>query len=175
MVSIILQAIENDSDREFIISLYSKYNGMIRGKVMKRFGDKHDAEDVVQNTLLKLIKNIDKLKDLNEAQLISYISAIVKNTCTDFYNKNGKKSENDINYELVENELSVKDFSAKEKLEFLLIKQLDKKSAMLLYEKYVNRATIEEISSRYNIRPGTVATLIRRGKDTLRKYLGEVE
>ena len=173
MISLILQSIENDSDREYIFEIYSKYNGMIKGKSMSILKNENDADDVVQTVVIRLISVIEKLRKLNGAQQTAYISVIVKNTAIDFYNKKRNKFEHEINYELVENQLKVEEFATKDKIDFLMIKQLDEKTAKILYEKYVEKETVKEISMRYNIPQGTVATIISRGKEKIKQYLEE--
>ena len=58
MIPIIIMAIENENDREFMIRLYEKNKKLIYYTAQSIVRDKYIAEEIVQNTLVKLIENM---------------------------------------------------------------------------------------------------------------------
>lgn len=72
-------AITNEEDREFMQSLYVKYNRMMYRVAMRQLHDRGEAEDVVSSTCLALVKGIDKIKRVNPQLHKAYIMSIVRN------------------------------------------------------------------------------------------------
>ena len=58
MISFIVSAIEDMDDRDFMESLYYSYKRLMYSEIRKIVHDTWDVEDVLQNTLIRLIKKI---------------------------------------------------------------------------------------------------------------------
>ena len=175
MIGLMLQSIENDEDRVFLLELYDKYNGMIRGKAMGIVKNAWDMEDIEQEVVIKMINCVDTLKQLNCRQMTAYLSILVKNASIDIYNKNRKQQNFEVTYELLENKISDENCNYRELKDMNGFKELDNQTAKILYEKYVEKATIKEIAMRYNLPQGTVATIINRGKEKFRIHYNKGE
>lgn len=80
MLPICILAIEDESDREFMTMVYTRYRWLIYDTVKQVVGDHWSAEDVAQITLVNLIDKLEKLKSLNETQMINYIITACKHT-----------------------------------------------------------------------------------------------
>ena len=72
MIPIIIMAIENENDREFMIRLYEKNKKLIYYTAQSIVRDKYIAEEIVQNTLVKLIENIEKTRQIECCVLPAY-------------------------------------------------------------------------------------------------------
>jgi len=62
MLPICIMTIEDESDREFMARLYTRYRRLMYDTIRQVVGDHWSAEDVVQATLLKLIDKVPKLQ-----------------------------------------------------------------------------------------------------------------
>lgn len=74
MLPICIMTIEDESDREFMARLYTRYRRLMYDTIRQVVGDHWSAEDVVQATLLKLIDKVPKLQTLDDRRTAGYIA-----------------------------------------------------------------------------------------------------
>lgn len=175
MLSFLL-TIANESDREKIEYIYYKYhNDMIRFtrcrlKNANVFSYESAAEDVVQNSFLKIVKYIDAIDfTRSEKELKSYIFSIVANEINNY--KCDIFEYDDI--ENFSNNISDDDFL--ERLQIRIqydsvvekIKQLDEKYSITLMFYYCEKMDVKAISNIMGIAEKTVYTRLERGKRLL--------
>lgn len=101
MIACIIAAIENQSDREFVESLYLQNYALMYQKARTILGGHHAAEDAVETAMLKLIDRIALLRGCNAASRRAYLLSCVRNTAIDMLRR-GKKgySFEDVNEKL---------------------------------------------------------------------------
>ena len=80
MIPFIIQSIENEHDRQFAISMYENYILLIYSEVLKVEKDPSVVEDIVQETITRLLPRIDLLSTLSQSNLTNYIISTAKNT-----------------------------------------------------------------------------------------------
>ena len=170
MIAFLIQSIENTEDKDFLIETYEKYSGLIRGKAMTMMKSQWDADDVEQEVVVKIIASLEILKKLSSKQMTAYINIMVKNAAIDFYKKKKKTTDYEFTYELIENQIFQEDFDCEDISKCEIAKSLDKRTMKFLYEKYVDKSTIEEIANRYGMTKDAVASIIYRGKIKFKKY-----
>ena len=90
MLAMAIAAIENDSDRSLVESLYTKYYALMLRKAQSMVRDRQSAEDVVEAVMLRLIERIDLLRGCNRASLRSYLVACVRNEAIDRLRRTGR-------------------------------------------------------------------------------------
>lgn len=168
-----LSLIDTEEDKakfEEIFNSYKKTMYYVANSILK---DEHHSHDAVQNSFLKIIKHIDKIKDVKCNKTKGFIVTIVKHTAIDAYRDNKKeleKVEKVINTKVFEEEQS---FEERSDLE-LAILNLPGKYSVVFSLKYYQCLSDEEISNILKIKPATVRSRIARGKDKLRKILDEM-
>ena len=96
MIPIIFMAIENETDRNKIISIYEKYHGLMLYITMQVLSDRALAEDAVSDTIEKLIHNTHKLGDVNCYKTRSFIVIIARNTAINILKKAKRTVSTDI-------------------------------------------------------------------------------
>lgn len=72
--------------------LYDEHFNAVFGYVSFRVATQQDAEDVVSEVFIKVVKNIVQFKPKRGATIRSWIFAITRNTLIDFYRKSGKEA-----------------------------------------------------------------------------------
>lgn len=86
--------IHNDKDdSEFIAQCYEKYEQKIYRLAYSILRDSWQAEELVQETFIRVIGHRDLLRRMPEARQGIYISKIAKSIAIDTYRKNKKMSE----------------------------------------------------------------------------------
>ena len=68
------------SDKTFMLEVYEQFYRLIFSTARKYCMDADDCEDVVQESLVKLIKKVSLLKEMPESVLASYIVSTTRNT-----------------------------------------------------------------------------------------------
>lgn len=58
MIMMIIEELENDDDKIFIVNLYRGYYGLVRKTVYNITNDRQNVEDLIEDTFVKLIGKI---------------------------------------------------------------------------------------------------------------------
>ena len=88
MIPVLILAIENDFDRDFMTSLYYDYNRLIYYEVRSLVGASDEVEDLVQETLARLIGKVELLERLDQKRLAAYIADTAKNVARNHLRRN---------------------------------------------------------------------------------------
>lgn len=78
---------EEQKDTEFFIELYEKYRLAMYKIALNYVKDSHAAEDIVQDTTLRLFERKDRLKKLKDGALTSYIVFTTKSVTKNYLRK----------------------------------------------------------------------------------------
>ncbi len=151
--------------------IVKRYQGKLIAFVGRIMGDYIDAEEVVQDSFLKLYKNIDYFD--TKRKFSSYVFTITRNEAISFLRKNRKdlsldqvpevSIENDLTDELFREEEDEKLRESLKKLSF------GQRRALELY--YFEEYSYKEIAAKLKLPINTVRTNIKRGKDTLKRII----
>lgn len=172
-----LLAIENDDDRIFIAGLYEAY-----GKEMKVFARKivgeHLADDVLHNAFLKLIQNIDKLKEVEPDRRRAYTYVVTRNCANDVLRKEGKYVDLDDEYlEIISEHVptAVDKIVDEEGYKYLIscIRNLREPYREVCEMKYVLHMKEREIAAALGLTEKNVNSRIYRGRQILKKMVRE--
>jgi RNA polymerase sigma-70 factor (ECF subfamily) len=129
--------------------LISQYKERLYWHVRKIVISHDDADDVLQNTFIKIFKNIDQFKE--DSKLYSWMYRIATNESITFINKRAKErniSSTEIHTELVSNLQSDVYFSGDE-IQLILQKavaSLPQKQQLVFNMKYFDDLKYQEIS-----------------------------
>ena len=92
MIPLISTMVEDSSDREYMIELYQTYEKLMYFTANRFTSNYADIEDIVQDSVIKLIHKVETLRGLERCRLTGYIVSTVRNTAI-----NHLKSEGIIN------------------------------------------------------------------------------
>ena len=99
MLPIIISTLDNDLDRDFMTWLYEEYEPLLF-KVAQRFAlTHHDVEEIVQDSLERLIKKISTIRHMERCILSAYIVSTVRNTSIEFLRKEKRRQARQRNYD----------------------------------------------------------------------------
>ena len=180
MLVFYLSVLDTEEDKtkfELIYEQYGKLMFYIANQILK---DKFLAEDAVHDSFIKIIKNLDKIQDVNCHKTKSFIAIIVKNHAINMFNN--RKRKYCISLDEVQNIL-FKDFE-----DFVLENNNDNnvnslgdigkaimqlptiyKDVMIL--KFVHELANPEIATLLNINETTVRKRIERAKQKIQASL----
>ncbi len=92
MIPIVIMAIEDESDRDYITGLFLKNERSMYAMALKIVKEHHTACDMVSEACLKMIEKIGYLREISVQKQTPYILSIVKNTLLMYLRQ--RRSEN---------------------------------------------------------------------------------
>jgi RNA polymerase sigma-70 factor (ECF subfamily) len=178
-----LVQLSRTGDRAAFIELVNLYKGKLQRLAYRMLNNKHDSEDAVQETLLRVYQNLDHY---DESQTFStWIYRIGKNICIDLLRKKkfthsldaGVDAQAEQTYydKLHSKELSPEStylYTEMQEQIRKLINKLSVKYRTIVALYYLNDLTLQEISEQLGIPVTTVKSRLHRGREQLRRKWG---
>lgn len=166
---------ENPQHFRYIVERYQ--DRIFRYLKRTSYYSNEDVEDMVQEVFIKVYRSMNDFESTDKFSSLIYriahnhlVDSIRKSSVR--YDKNYLEDEEAVN--LVKSEINLeKDFASKEAIEKikLAIAQLPENYREVLVLKFLEDKKIEEIVDILRKPQGTVATLLRRGREMLKKEL----
>ena len=150
-------------DNSDFIEIYNRNINAIYQICFMYMRNHHDAEDAVQTTFVKLMKKNVCFESLEheKAWLIVTASNTCKNNLKYWFKSKVSHLIDDVAQE-VKNDCTLE-----------MILQMPEKYKLVFYLYYYQGYKIKEISSILKINESTIKSLLRRGRDCLRKIIKE--
>ncbi|TDE11132.1 sigma-70 family RNA polymerase sigma factor [Dyadobacter psychrotolerans] len=151
--------------------LYDHYSGALFNIISKTLRDEERAADVLQESFLKIWKNIASYNP-EKGRLFTWIMNIARNGAIDAARVEGRKPiMDDIDDRAVQNERDVSEDSMTTSSEMkAIIDMLRPERKILIDMAYFQGYTHEEISEELRIPLGTVKSRIRTALQELKQY-----
>ena len=183
MIPTFILVIEDLDDREFMSQLFLDFHRLMCNEARKIAKNDWIAEDIVQDTLLKLIDKVSLLRTLPQRKLVNYIISATKNTT---YNYLRKKAHEDLLSfdELGSTEMDLPE-SYKRDIETIVIlhddlnrlshiwRKIDKRSQYLLEGRYILGKSSAEMAADLGIRLDSVRMALTRARQTAYQFITE--
>lgn len=156
-----------NGDKTAFSTLFLSMENKLYRIAYSRLKSEPDSLDAIQNTIIIVLNNLYKLKNINSFN--SWVIKILINECNKIYLNNKKNIAEDSSileftpYEDNHNDLIF--------YELLNILKTEEKLVTILY--YKNNYSVEEISKKTNIKANTVKSLLHRSRKKLKKILEE--
>jgi RNA polymerase sigma factor (sigma-70 family) len=151
--------------------LYDHYSGALFNIISKTLKDEEKAADVLQESFLKIWKNIASYNP-EKGRLFTWIMNIARNGAIDAARMEGRKpAMDDIENKAVLNEPDVDEGSQASSSEMkAIVNMLRPERKILIDMAYFQGYTHEEISEELSIPLGTVKSRIRTALQELKQY-----
>lgn len=176
MILLLIQAVENESDRNLLTALYLKYQRLFLKKAQQCSGDNH-AEDILQEAMLRVIRRVDTLKTLTEPQMVAYIDRAIFSCAMNHRRKEAGEPETstvddvaDLSLEDIADRLDRSELSTRLGLE--LAKLPEQKRNVLIY-KYIFQYNDDEIAELLAIKPDSIRMVLTRARRDLHQSIME--
>ena len=176
----------NERDRDFVEEIFRRYGKKIKAYsqfLLKNY--RADADDAVNDTMMRVMRNRDMLQSKNESDIKRNIIIYTRSACFDilrkrmrmeivstsdgFENDNGQKKDMDLADDLD----MLKDIITKESVKFLAaaINDLESSACEIIKMKYYQEKRNVEIADELGLNASTVGTIIHRTTQKLRKLM----
>ncbi|WP_299126023.1 sigma-70 family RNA polymerase sigma factor [uncultured Winogradskyella sp.] len=168
---ILIDAIKN-GDTKAYAQLVDCYKDLVYTLALRMLKHREEAEEVAQDTFIKVFKSLDKFK--GDSKFSTWIYRVAYNTCLDNIKKN-KKHLNDVaideyNFNKLDTIDNALDNMIKEEKSVLIkkcINKLPEDSSALLTLFYFEELSLDEISKIINIEANTVKVKLFRARKKL--------
>ena len=173
----ILTTIDSNEEKAKLEELYKKYRGLMLHIAMQILKDKELAEDVLSDSVIKIIRHRQKIFALNCYQQQLYIVNIIKTTSLDLLKKIKNSpidDTNDISETIPDNDITLLDeVVAKEGFEAIkkIIKSLPDSLREVAYLNLINEHSHEEIAGILGISSSASKMRLTRAKKAMREAL----
>lgn len=171
-------------DAAYLEKLVDRYAGLLYWAVEKCADRKEDQEDIVQDTMEKLLHNVDKIRALDADALPSYLVEMVKRTGSNYHRADKDRRENEVElaewadkyYSSMEDPMEEAVFR-KEKIKILrtVLDELPEESGELLRRKYILGMSDEELAQQFNCKPASIRMKLTRARRLARKLFLQKE
>ena len=168
----VILAIQDESDRTYMEWIFQTYHRLMYHYIMDVLHDSWQADDVMQESVVKLIHKIDVLRRLSESKRRNYIITTAKNTAISYLRREsirkgiayddwakdciGTQSEEDPEALVLRQE-------EMEALQ-LIWDDLDERSRYLLSSRYILEQSFEEMARELGVTAGSARMLLTRAK-----------
>ena len=170
--------ISDESDREFMKALYIKYRMSMFRMARALTDSEQDAEDVVSEACVSLIKKISRIRQLDCNVLEGYIISTVKNAAYLLYRRKNARnevaSEEVLQFSVDENAAPDRRVLQECTIQELMsaIGQLPENDKIVLRMKYFEKHSDQEIASTVGIREVSVRSRLTRARQRIFVLLG---
>ncbi len=86
-----MSSLNHNSKSDFITAIFNKYRHSMQRVASRILKDPQSAEDTVSEAMIKIIKNVDIIDDIESKKCANFVYTITKNAALDLYRKNKKK------------------------------------------------------------------------------------
>ena len=164
---IYLQTLETPDEKAKFEALYRTYCGLMVAVAMKLLGNRADAEDAVHQAFLSILKNMDKISDVDCLKTKSYVVIITEHKALDLLRARKKALPRDFEEEPIgvtipppgEDELAA------------ALAKLPARYREILLLHYHHGYSRKELAQMLELSYVAVQQLLWRAKDALRKQL----
>ena len=173
--------IANEEDSTFLVKLYQDYYGCVYRNIKKRTNNSNDAEDLANDTFLKLADKVPLLRTFSSCELTAYVVYTARSVASNYNKHKGVQNKHmffgekdDIALDIYDREDSIEDkIVSKEEKAVLVnaILKLPEKYKNLLYFKYILEKSDEEIAKILSIAPHSVRQYLTRARREARKIM----
>ena len=187
MIPLLLLAIENQDDRDFMENVYLTYQRLLYSQAYNLLKDPWATEDVLQTTFIKLMRgNIEKLRSFDRKELVRYILKAVQNEVYTWQAKKNKvvlfsfdeamdNVDND-DTDMIDMDLffgyDVRLQQIEDESELMSSwNAISERSRLILDMKYQLECSNEEIAKVLNVSPASIRTLLCRARNELKDQL----
>lgn len=175
MLMMICSALEAPEDREYLAELYQKYARLMYKTAAKYLSAPEDREDVLQESLVRMISSVDRLRGLDSCALPYYICAVVRNTA--FTHARAQRRRSDAEQPLAE-ETAPFDLTAliERRMDLsALWEQLSGEDRFLLEGKYLLGYGDAELAGALRCKPGSIRMKLTRTRRKAMRILYQTE
>lgn len=167
-----LSAENEDESKIFQVQLYEQYGAVMLNAAQKILNDRQDAEDVLQDTFVKIIPHLERIRELGPDERKGYLIQTAKRVSYDKLRKIKR-----------ERKAAEKQFEASEAYDLDLVgecdgemlykavAQLDERERYVIYARFEAELTYEAVAAQLGVSEANARQIMSRALKKLRKLM----
>lgn len=168
------------SQKQAATALYNTYKGLMLHTVRALTSVAEDREEIIQDSIIALMRNIDTISSLNRCKTAAYIVLTIRRTYYNRAKKDGRFVTVPIDADGVFYAADVLAETAQldsdEKLDVMaLMDALPPYDRMILEAWYLEGCSAEQLASKLNCKPGSIRMILSRVRKRAAKLMREME
>lgn len=173
MTAFIYTTIQDADDREYMLGVYQEFRNLMFYTAKKYISDQAVCEDIVQESIVKLIPKIDVIRGKERCIFAEYIVSVVRNVSMNYLKRESMQHKHMVGLdEEILNEIPAPGLSMeellleKEKASLLswVLEQLPAIERLLLEGKYMLEYTDEELAQQIGCKTGSIRMKLTRAR-----------
>jgi RNA polymerase sigma-70 factor (ECF subfamily) len=153
--------------------IWREFGDRLKGFILKRVRNRHDAEDILQDVFIKIHNGIDKLEEKDKLQ--SWVYQITRNKIIDYYRRQtdvtvSSEISEDIVDESIPSQMNNKEIASCLKP---MIDQIPEKYKQAVTLTEINGLTQKEMAEKLGLSLSGAKSRVQRGRDKLKELLLE--
>lgn len=167
-----------ETDQQFMLRFYEANKAYLYYSARKFTESQSDCEDIIQDVIVRLMRNLKTLRRLSRNQTATYLFLTVRSVYADRMKSAQERTipATDISLELLNQDqadsTSDDEYNAKWDAE-ILRKALSQRDWELLESKYIMERSDNDIAREMNCAPDSVRTLLRRARKRAKAILDD--
>ncbi len=158
-------------ERAYMETLYEDHKKTMYYVALRECHDPHLADDLMQDCMVNLIKNVSTIRKLNCCKIDAYIVVAIRRLYINYAKKESRATLLPIDQPFIaaavdekSAELELEKEATKQTVKALL-DQLSPRDQLILQSKYILGLNEEEIAAAVGCKPNSVRTLLCRARD----------
>lgn len=167
----------SESEAEFFQQFYEEYKGFIYYIANRYSTSPSDCEDIVQDSVMRLLSNTKALMALNHPKAVKYIALTVKSSFLDYERKLLASKEIELDEEklsslLEKNSLRINAEHNQVKMDLYQLRQaLSQRDWLVLEGKYILGYSQDELSAMIGVSSDSIRMILHRARNHARDIL----
>ena len=173
MIQFVIPNDTQEDEREFFSKLYQRYQRLIYSVAKHYAANEHEAEDMMQDAVERLLQRIPKLMELPSCTLPTYFVYTIRSVAVNYKkhqnviekhtrpldpeDKNTYEYPSDSPQEILEREERQREFAA-------IWERVPRDDAELLYRKYVLQESDEKLAEIYHCKKESIRMKLTRAR-----------
>lgn len=166
-----LQMLETSEEKARFEELVHTYKNLMFYAANQILNNEHDAEDSVQQAFFAILKNFDKISQIQCPQTRAFVVIVVERKAIDLYRARSRRSVVAFDEEFMQADTGTEEAAAVRTDLARALAQLPARARELLLLKYDSGYSEGEIAAICSMTPGNVKKTIYRAKKKLEMLL----
>lgn len=173
MLTFIHNTVHDRDDQEFMLWLYQNYRTLLEAAARKYVFKPENREDIIQDSIVRLISNVETLRKLSRHALASYIVSTVRSVAYDALRKNAVKEAHIVSLdspntsELESSEIQLETLIELSEQRDVLLRvwnNLSEREQILLQGKYILGYSDSELASVVGCEVSSIRMMLTRAR-----------
>jgi RNA polymerase sigma-70 factor (ECF subfamily) len=184
MIALITSTLSAPDDRDYLLWLYNEFYRLMFAEARKYFDRQEDREDVVQEGLLRLCKNVSAIRGKERRILAAYIVSVIRNTSITLLKKRKRMEQREVSLDSGQvDAVATEDPPLHEIMErfddyaqlHLIWAKLTEDEQFLLEGKYILQLNDGELAESLGCQPASIRMKLSRARKHALHFLHELE